>query len=37
MDEEDNILRPVYGGSAAQLPPALDRIENGERILSYKE
>ena len=37
MDEEENKIGPVDGGSAAQLTPALAVIGNGEGVLAYEE
>ena len=37
MDEEENTLSPGDGGSAAQVPPSLARIVNGEGVLAYEE
>ena len=37
MDEEENTLLPGDGGSAAQLPPVLDGIGNGEGFFAYEE
>ena len=37
MDKEENTIRPIDWGSAAQLPPALAGIGNKEGFLTYDE
>ena len=37
MDKEENTRRPCDVWSAAQLPPALAKMVNGEGVLAYKE